>query len=118
MKKEDKDYTALYLENQYLKMMILPKLDGGVQMALDKTNGYHFVYYNRVIKPALVGLAGSWISGGIEFNWPQHHRPSTFNALDWRIETDEDGSKTVWCAEIEQMFRTKGMHGFTQLAEV
>jgi hypothetical protein len=87
-------------------------------MALDKTNGYHFVYYNRVIKPALVGLTGPWISGGIEFNWPQHHRPSTFNALDWRIETDEDGSKTVWCAEIERMFRIKGMHGFTQLAEV
>jgi len=49
MKKEDKDYTARYLENQYLKMMILPELRGRVQMALDKTNGYHFVYYNRVV---------------------------------------------------------------------
>ena len=93
--------------------MILPELGGRVQMALDKTNGYHFVYYNRVIKPALVGLAGPWISGGIEFNWPQHHRPSTFDPLDWRIEEHADGSKTVWCAEIERMFRTKGMHGFT-----
>ncbi len=111
--KEDKEYAALYLENRYLKIMILPELGGRVQMALDKTNGYHFVYYNRVIKPALVGLAGPWISGGIEFNWPQHHRPSTFDPLDWRIETHEDGSETVWCAEIERMFRTKGMHGFT-----
>ena len=25
---------------------------------------------------ALVGLAGPWISGGIEFNYPQHHRPA------------------------------------------
>jgi tetratricopeptide (TPR) repeat protein len=111
--KEDKEYTALYLENSYLKIMILPEIGGRVQMALDKTNGYHFVYYNHVIKPALVGLAGPWISGGIEFNWPQHHRPSTFDPLDWRIETHEDGSKTVWCSEIEKMFRTKGMHGFT-----
>ncbi|HEU0294679.1 MAG TPA: DUF5107 domain-containing protein, partial [Anaerolineales bacterium] len=111
--KEDKAYTALYLENRYLKVMILPELGGRVQMALDKTNGYHFAYYNRVIKPALVGLAGPWISGGIEFNWPQHHRPSTFDPLDWRIEDHADGSKTVWCAEIEKMFRTKGMHGFT-----
>ena len=63
--------------------MVLPELGGRVQMALDKTNGYHFVYYNRVIKPALVGLCGPWISGGIEFNWPQHHRPSTFDPLDW-----------------------------------
>jgi len=111
--KEDKEYTALYLENRYLKIMILPEIGGRVQMALDKTNGYHFVYYNRVIKPALVGLAGPWISGGIEFNWPQHHRPSTFDPLDWRIEAHDDGSQTIWCAEIEKMFRTKGMHGFT-----
>ena len=115
--KEDKDYTALFLENRYLKIMILPEIGGRVQMALDKTNGYHFVYYNRVIKPALVGLAGPWISGGIEFNWPQHHRPSTFDPLDWTIEEHADGSKTVWCAEIERMFHTKGMHGFTLYPE-
>jgi tetratricopeptide (TPR) repeat protein len=110
--KEDKAYTAVYLENSYLKIMILPEIGGRLQMALDKTNGYHFIYYNRVIKPALVGLAGPWISGGIEFNWPQHHRPSTFDPLDWRIQEHEDGSKTVWCTEIESMFHTKGMHGF------
>jgi tetratricopeptide (TPR) repeat protein len=110
--KEDKAYTAIYLENRYLKIMILPEIGGRLQMALDKTNGYHFIYYNRVIKPALVGLAGPWISGGIEFNWPQHHRPSTFDPLDWRIQEHDDGSKTVWCAEIEAMFHTKGMHGF------
>ncbi len=106
-------YTAIFLENRYLKMMILPEIGGRVQMALDKTNGYHFVYYNRVIKPALVGLAGPWISGGIEFNWPQHHRPSTFDPLSWRIDENPDGSRTVWCGEIERMFNTKGMHGFT-----
>ena len=37
---------------------------------------------HHVIKPALVGLTGPWISGGIEFNWPQHHRPSTYLPVD------------------------------------
>jgi tetratricopeptide (TPR) repeat protein len=111
--KADKEYTAVFLENRYLKVMILPEIGGRLQMALDKTNGYHFVYYNQVIKPALVGLAGPWISGGIEFNWPQHHRPTTFDPVDWRIGQHADGSQTIWCAEIERMFRTKGMHGFT-----
>ena len=50
-------------------------------MAYDKVKKRHFVYYNQVVKPALVGLTGPWISGGIEFNWPQHHRPSTFCLL-------------------------------------
>ncbi len=111
--KEDKEWNAIYLENKYLKIMILPELGGRVQMAYDKTKKRHFVYYNQVIKPALVGLTGPWISGGIEFNWPQHHRPSTYEPLDAMIEENEDGSVTVWCSELERMFRTKGMAGFT-----
>lgn len=111
--KEDKEYNAIFLENEYLKIMILPEIGGRIQMAYDKTNDYHFIYYNQVIKPALVGLAGPWISGGIEFNWPQHHRPSTFDPIDHKITENEDGSKTVWVNEIEKMFHTKGMAGFT-----
>jgi tetratricopeptide (TPR) repeat protein len=111
--KEDREYKAIFLENHYLKIMLLPELGGRVQMALDKTNDYHFIYYNRVIKPALVGLTGPWISGGIEFNWPQHHRPSTFEPVHYRLQENADGSKTVWFSEIERMFRTKGMAGFT-----
>ncbi|MBK0379707.1 tetratricopeptide repeat protein [Mucilaginibacter segetis] len=111
--KEDKAYTGLFLENEYIKVMILPELGGRIQMAYDKIKGRHFIYYNHVIKPALVGLTGPWISGGIEFNWPQHHRPSTFEAIDYKIEENADGSKTVWVNEIEQMFHTKGMAGFT-----
>jgi tetratricopeptide (TPR) repeat protein len=109
--KKEQAYTAIYLENRYLKVMVLPELGGRIQMALNKTNGYHFIYYNRVIKPALAGLTGPRVSGGIEFNWPQYHRPSTFEPLDWRIDENVDGSKTVWCSEIEMMSRMKGMHG-------
>ena len=111
--KFEKKYKALFLENEYIKMMVLPELGGRVQMAYDKIKKRHFVYYNQVIKPALVGLTGPWISGGIEFNWPQHHRPSTFLPTDYSIEENPDGSKTIWCNEVERMFRTKGMHGFT-----
>ncbi len=76
--KIDRVYTGIWLENRYLRILLLPELGGRVQMAYNKVNHHHFVYYNQVIKPALVGLTGPWISGGIEFNWPQHHRPSTF----------------------------------------
>ncbi len=111
--KINQTYQAVFLENRYLKIMILPELGGRIQMAYDKILQRHFVYYNQVIKPALVGLTGPWISGGIEFNWPQHHRPSTFEPVDHTITSHEDGSKTVWVNEVERMFRTKGMAGFT-----
>lgn len=110
---KEKSYHAVYLENEYLKIMILPELGGRVQMAFDKIKNRHFIYYNQVIKPALVGLTGPWISGGIEFNWPQHHRPSTFLPIDYTIERCPDGSAIVWVSERERMFHQKGMAGFT-----
>ena len=109
----DKVWHAVWLENDYLKVMILPELGGRIQRALDKTNNYDFVYYNQVIKPALVGLAGPWISGGIEFNWPQHHRPTTYMPVDHVISKHEDGSMTLLCSDIDQMYGTKGITSFT-----
>lgn len=111
--KSDKKYKAVFIENEYLKIMVLPELGGRIHRAYDKIRKRDFVYYNQVIKPALVGLTGPWISGGIEFNWPQHHRPSTFLPIDFTIEEGIDGSRTVWVNEVEKMFRTKGMAGFT-----
>jgi tetratricopeptide repeat protein len=110
---ENKSYHAVWMENEYIKVMILPELGGRVQMAYDKIKKRHFIYYNQVIKPALVGLTGPWISGGIEFNWPQHHRPSTFLPIDFTIERCADGSAIVWVSERERMFHQKGMAGFT-----
>jgi hypothetical protein len=108
---EDKEYRAVFLENEYLRLMMLPEIGGRIHVGVDKTNGYDFVYRQRVIKPALIGLLGSWISGGVEFNWPQHHRPSTFMPVNYAIEQDDDGSATVWLSEHDPMDRMKGMVG-------
>ena len=107
------EWNVVFLENEYIKVMVMPELGGRIQMAYDKIKQRHFVYYNHVIKPALVGLAGPWISGGIEFNWPQHHRPSTYSPVDCDIVENKDGSVTVWVNEMERMFHQKGVAGFT-----
>lgn len=107
--KTDKEYEAVYLENEYLKVMVLPGLGGRIQRAYDKTNDYDFVYYNHVIKPALVGLTGPWISGGIEFNWPQHHRPTTYLPVDYVTSENPDDSVSVLLHDVDQMYGTKGI---------
>lgn len=107
----DKPYQAVFLENEYIQLMILPEIGGRIHVGLDKTNNYDFFYRQHVIKPALIGLFGSWISGGVEFNWPQHHRPSTFMPVAHFIEEHADGSRTVWLSEHEPMNRMKGMVG-------
>ena len=109
--KLDRAYRAVFLENEYIRLMILPEIGGRIHIGQDKTNGYDFFYRQHVIKPALVGLLGPWISGGVEFNWPQHHRPTTFMPVDHCIEEQGDGSRTVWLSEHEPMNRMKGMVG-------
>lgn len=105
------EWQAVHLENAWIRLMILPELGGRIHVGYDKTADYDFFYRNNVIKPALVGLAGPWISGGVEFNWPQHHRPATFLPTDVEIEHEPDGAVTVWCSDHDPMQRMKGMHG-------
>jgi tetratricopeptide (TPR) repeat protein len=109
---EVRSYRAVRLENRFVRVLLLPEIGGRVHAIQDKTNGdYDILYHQKVIKPALVGLSGPWISGGIEFNWPQHHRPGTFMPTDWTIERSADSSITVWVSDHDPLTRLKGMHG-------
>ena len=107
----DREWKGIWIENEFIEVLILPEIGGRIHAGRDKTNGYDFFYRQNVIKPALVGLAGPWASGGVEFNWPQHHRPATYMPVETEIEEHDDGSKTVWMSDHDPMFRLKGMHG-------
>jgi tetratricopeptide (TPR) repeat protein len=111
--KGEQTYHLIYLENEYVKIGILPQIGGRLFSAVDKTNGYEFVYRQHVIKPALIGLIGAWISGGIEWNIPHHHRASTFLPVQYRTEENADGSKTVWVGELEVRHRMRWAVGYT-----
>ena len=111
--KKDVNYTVYTLENEYIYTKLLPEVGGKILRAYDKVADKDFIYYNEVIKPALVGIAGAWISGGIEFNWPQHHRPTTFMPLEAAVEENSDGGKTVWMGEVDPLYGMKGMMGVT-----
>jgi tetratricopeptide (TPR) repeat protein len=108
----EKRYQTVTLENDFVRLVLLPEIGGRIFEAQDKSNNnYNFFYKQEVIKPALVGLAGPWISGGVEFNWPQHHRPGTYLPSDFHIEYEANGSVTVWMSEYDPLNRMKGMHG-------
>ena len=107
--KIDREYDVVVLENEYLKIEILPEIGGRIYSALDKTTGYDFFYKQHVIKPALIGVLGSWVSGGVEFNWPFHHRASGFMPCDYMLETLSDGSAVCHLSEHDPIDRMKGM---------
>lgn len=108
----NQEYKAVFLENDFISVMLLPELGGRIHKAYDKVHERDFVYCNDVIKPALVGLVGPWISGGIEFNWPQHHRPTTYMPVDVNVRQLADGSAEVWLGEVEHMYGLQVSTGF------
>lgn len=111
--KTNKTYRIVYLENEYVRIGIMPEIGGRLFEGVDKSNGYHFIYRQHVIKPALIGLIGAWISGGIEWNVPHHHRASTFIPVQHRVEENPDGSKTIWVGELEVRHRMRWAVGYT-----
>lgn len=111
--REEKTYRAVYLENEYIRICVLPEIGGRIFSALDKTNNYDFFYRQHVIKPALIGMLGAWISGGVEWNFPHHHRATGFMPVDHTLTENPDGSKTIWIGEVEIRHRMKWVIGLT-----
>lgn len=109
----DKTYNSVNLNNEYLELNILPELGGRIFSALDKTNQFDFFYRQHVIKPSLIGMIGAWISGGVEWNIPDHHRASSNLPVDYTMVENPDGSKTVWVGETELSRGLKWIVGLT-----
>mgnify|MGYP000098291492 FL=1 len=112
-KKIEKDYNVLRLNNQYVDIAILPEIGGRIFAASDKTNDYPFFYTQTGIKPALIGMLGAWLSGGVEWNIPDHHRASSYMPINWTMKENEDGSKTIWVGETELRHRLKWSIGIS-----
>ena len=104
--KVDKQWKAVYLENEYLKVTILPDLGGHVYQIFDKTLNKNIVYSNPVMKYAMVALRGAWVSGGIEWNFPDGHTLTTVAPIDYVTRTEADGSAAVAIGDTE---RVQGM---------
>ncbi|HET7286288.1 MAG TPA: DUF5107 domain-containing protein, partial [Pyrinomonadaceae bacterium] len=105
-RKIDKSWKAVYLENEYLKVTVLPELGGHVYQIFDKTLNKNILYSNPVMKYAMVALRGAWVSGGIEWNFPDGHTLTTVAPIDYVIRTEADGSAAVAVGDTE---RVQGM---------
>ncbi len=104
-KRVDKSYNAVYLENEYLRVTVLPELGGKLYAIYDKTAQRDVLYTNHVVKYAMVGIRGAWISGGIEWNFPDGHTLTTVSPVDYVTRMEEDGSACVVVGDTERVQR-------------
>jgi tetratricopeptide (TPR) repeat protein len=111
--KADHKWKALILENEYIRLCVTPEIGGKLYYGTDKTNGYNFHYKNDVVKPSNIGMLGAWVSGGIEWCVIHHHRASSFLPVDYTLQENIDGSKTIWIGETEPRHRMRWTIGIT-----
>lgn len=100
-------YRTLNLENQYLRVTVLPELGGRVYSLFDKLSNCEVFYKNPVIKFAPLAIRGAFFSGGLEFSFPVAHQPATADPVNWDMRENEDGSATLAFGGLEHMSRMR-----------
>ncbi len=102
------EWTVVTLENDYIKVLVLPEVGGKVFGAIDKTTGEEFVYLNDVIKFRQIAMRGPWTSGGSEFNFGLvGHAPTTATPVDYLLRENPDGSVSCFVGTLDLPSRTR-----------
>lgn len=99
-------WRTLNLENEYLRLTVLPDLGGHVYSCLDKRTGREMFYANAAIKKALIGYRGAWAAFGIEFNFPVSHNWVSMSPVDFATAQHPDGSASIWVGNSDQVYRS------------
>ena len=105
---EDKEWTIITLENEYIKVLVAPEMGGKVLGAIDKSSGEEFIYFNKVVKFRDISMRGAWTSGGIEFNFGSiGHAPTTASPVNYLLKENTDGSVSCIVGAPEITSRTE-----------
>jgi len=103
-RRADRTWRTLVLENEHLRLTVLPDLGGRIYSCVDKANGAEMFYANTSIKYADVAYRGAWVALGVEFNFPVSHNWVTVSPVDYGIVRHPDGSASVWVGNIDRPY--------------
>lgn len=106
-KREVVAWRSLNLENEYLRLTVLPDLGGHIYSCLDKRTGRQMFYANSAIKKALIGYRGAWAAFGVEFNFPVSHNWASMSPVDFSIAPHPDGSGSIVVGNTDQVYRSR-----------
>ncbi|WP_316635509.1 DUF5107 domain-containing protein [uncultured Flavobacterium sp.] len=102
-----KEWKVIELENDYIKITILPEIGGKVWSAIEKSTGKDFIYNNHVIKFRDIAMRGPWTSGGVEGNYGIiGHTPNCATPVDYTTITRADGSVSCVIGVLDLLTRT------------
>lgn len=95
---------AIVIENERLRVTVLPGLGGRIHSLHHKPTGRELLYRNPVFQPAGFALNGAWYSGGIEWNiGATGHTTLSCAPLHAAIVPAPDGGEMVRLWEWERL---------------
>ena len=97
-------WRTLNLENEFLKVQVVPDLGGHVLSVVDKATGRELFYANPSLKFAQVAYRGAWASYGIEFNFPVSHSWVTVSPVDFATRVNPDGSASIVVGNVDLVY--------------
>ena len=93
-------WKAVVLENDSIRVTVLPEIGGKVHGAVDKRTGRDFIYSNGVVKFRNIAIRGPWCSGGIEWNFGLvGHGMWTASPVSYFTRRNADGSASCFVAD-------------------
>jgi uncharacterized protein DUF5107/uncharacterized protein len=72
-----RSFRIVVLENEFLRVEVAPELGGRVYSLFDKRIEREILFSNPVVKPVRILPIWAFISGGMEFNFPIAHSPTS-----------------------------------------
>jgi hypothetical protein len=103
-----KDWKVVELDNDFIKVIILPQVGGKIWTAIDKKNGKPFIYDNDAIKFRDIAMRGPWTSGGLEANFGIiGHTPGVATPVNYLTRKNEDGSVSCIISLLDLLTQTR-----------
>lgn len=101
---ENKNYTAVVLENTYLKAVFLPEFGGKLYSLYDKEAKRDLLFTNSVVRPCNLATRNAWMSGGVEWNCGYiGHNPFTCDLMHTARTKLEDGTPVLRFYQYERI---------------
>jgi tetratricopeptide (TPR) repeat protein len=102
-RREPHEWRALYLENEFLRCIVLPDVGGHLYSCTDKVNGEEMFYANPSLKLTQIGYRGAWAAFGVEFNFPVSHNWMSTSPVDFAITHNADSSASMWVGNVDRV---------------
>jgi len=102
-----KKWKVVELQNDYIRVLILPEIGGKIWTAIERSTGRPFLYYNHAVKFRDVAMRGPWTSGGLEANYGIiGHTPNCATPVDYTTRTNADGSVSCYIGTLDLLSKS------------